>query len=117
MREGREHLEHLFEQPIRGFVPPWNAYDRTTSLLSKTLGFEFLSAGAELIVGEDVLPNVPRICTLQNARTVLEQARCFGRLSPVVVIVFHPDEFVEFYPPDRSILSTHPLRALPHCPH
>jgi peptidoglycan/xylan/chitin deacetylase (PgdA/CDA1 family) len=99
MREGRDHLASIFGRPILGFVPPWNTYDRTTIQVAEKLGFQFLSGGME-ILEHGSLPIVPRTCNIRTGRHAIERALLFRALSPVVVIVFHPDEFEEFpYPP------------------
>jgi hypothetical protein len=94
-----EHLAGVFHQRIKGFVPPWNTYDRTTVQVLDELGFEFLSAGWE-VCRSGTLPEVPRTCTLANARRAVEGALLFESVAPVLVIVFHPDDFQEFaFPP------------------
>jgi peptidoglycan/xylan/chitin deacetylase (PgdA/CDA1 family) len=98
IREGMEHLSCLFRQRIKGFVPPWNTYDRSTAQAVDEAGFEFLSAGEEVITS-GTLPVVPGTCALHNVRRVVEEALCFRSLAPVLVAVFHPDDFVEFRSP------------------
>jgi peptidoglycan/xylan/chitin deacetylase (PgdA/CDA1 family) len=95
IREGMEHLAGVFHQRIKGFVPPWNTYDRTTIQVLDELGFEFVSAGWE-VCKSGTLPEVPRTCTLGTARRAIESALLFQSLAPVLVIVFHPDDFQEF---------------------
>jgi peptidoglycan/xylan/chitin deacetylase (PgdA/CDA1 family) len=97
--DGLEHLSSVFSCRIRGFVPPWNTYDRSTVQALDEAGFEFLSAGWE-VLNSGKLVIVPRTCTLRSARSALERALCFQSLAPVLVIVFHPDDFEEFkFPP------------------
>ena len=93
--EGAIHLTTIFGQRIKGFVPPWNTYDRATAEAVDAAGFEFLSAGME-VINAGKLAVVPRTCTLRDARDTLERALCFRALAPVVVVVFHPDDFQEF---------------------
>jgi len=93
--EGSEWLASVFGSTARGFVPPWNTYDRGTAQALDQAGFEFLSAGEDVIrFGR--LAVVPRTCTLRDARTTVERATDFELLAPLVVVVFHPDDFREF---------------------
>jgi peptidoglycan/xylan/chitin deacetylase (PgdA/CDA1 family) len=99
IREGMEHLASLFSCHIKGFVPPWNTYDQSTVRAVDEAGFQYLSAGDEVLASRTVAI-VPRTCTLRTVRSVLERAFRFRSLAPVVVAVFHPDDFEEFkYPP------------------
>ena len=98
IEEGREHLSSMFSHRINGFVPPWNTYDLATAQALDEAGFEFLSAGWE-VLNYGKLAIVPRTCTLRNARSAIEKALCFQPLAPVLVAVFHPDDFVEFMHP------------------
>ena len=79
-------------------MPPWNTYDGSTSKAVEYLGFNFISASWKLHKRRH-LPIIPRTCSLRNARLVIETARKFEDLNPVVVIVFHPDDFKEFHLP------------------
>jgi peptidoglycan/xylan/chitin deacetylase (PgdA/CDA1 family) len=97
--EGERLLTAVFGKRIEGFVPPWNTYDRLTAQALDEAGFVFLSAGSEG-GGSGELTIIPRTCTLREAHDVLQCAAAYRLLSPVVVVVFHPDDFREFmYPP------------------
>ena len=95
IEEGNTHLTALFERRIKGFVPPWNTYDHATLRALAVAGFEFLSAGPEFIKSGS-LPVVPATCSLHNARRAVEGAWYFQALAPLLVVVFHPDDFDEF---------------------
>ncbi len=102
IREGMEHLESVFDHRIKGFVPPWNSYDRVTAQALDEAGFQFLSIGKE--VGQDLIRfgTLPVICGtggLLRARPAIERAMCFQSLAPVQVVIFHPDDFEEFRSP------------------
>ena len=105
IREGMQHAESAFGQRIQGFVPPWNTYDASTALALAEAGFEFLSAGFD-VFRYGRLPVVPITCTLSTARNAIQEACRFEWLAPVVVVVFHSDDFMEYrYPPrhDESV--------------
>jgi len=93
--EGMIHLAALFGRRMKGFVPPWNTYDDCTQRALAVAGFEFLSAGPELCKFA-TLPVVSATCTLHNVRRAVEGAWYFQALSPLLVVVFHPDDFKEF---------------------
>ena len=99
IREGMHHLASAFNQRIQGFVPPWNTYDAWTTQALTDAGFEFLSAGFD-VYRYGRLPVVPITCTLRTARIAIQKVCCFEWLAPVVVVVFHTDDFIEHrYPP------------------
>lgn len=116
IREGKEHLASLFNCRIKGFVPPWNSYDQSTVHAVGDAGFQYLSAGDEVLLSRTVAI-VPRTCTVRNIRSVLERVFCFRSLAPVVVVVFHPDDLEEFKFPPRPdepppYTNLHELEAL-----
>ncbi len=116
IREGMHHLASAFNQRIQGFVPPWNTYDAWTTQALTDAGFEFLSAGFD-VYRYGRLPVVPITCTLRTARIAIQKVCCFKWLAPVVVVVFHTDDFIEHrYPPrhDESwpAMSLSELEAL-----
>ena len=96
--EGRRHFASVLGHNVNGFVPPWNTYDQTTMRAVAAAGFEFLSAGPE-VVAFDTLPVVPATCSLRDARRAAERALYFRSLAPLLVVVFHPDDFEEFRSP------------------
>jgi len=99
--EGARQLGATFGSPMTGFVPPWNTYDHATVHALTKAGFAFLSAGDE-VIRSGALPMVPRTCTLRNVRDALDRALQFQALAPVVVVVFHADEFREFKLPPAA---------------
>jgi peptidoglycan/xylan/chitin deacetylase (PgdA/CDA1 family) len=99
IREGMQHLASAFNHRIQGFVPPWNTYDASTTQALAEAGFEFLSAGFD-VFRHGRLPVVPITCRLRTARIAIQKACCFEWLAPVVVVLFHSDDFMEYrYPP------------------
>jgi peptidoglycan/xylan/chitin deacetylase (PgdA/CDA1 family) len=101
IEEGRKHLEAVIGHEIYGFVPPWNTYDYATTEILAAAGFEYLSAGRQ-VIQHAVLPVIPSTCGLRDVRETAERALCFGELAPVLVVVFHPDDFEEFRSPPRD---------------
>ena len=71
IREGQQLLSSVFDRAIKGFVPPWNTYDRTTIAVLEEAGFEFVSAGWE-VERATTIPIVPRTCDLRAAQSVIE---------------------------------------------
>lgn len=99
IEHGRGQLDAIFGAAPRGFVPPWNSYDSNTSKAVSEAGLRWLSASWAIHPAAG-LPIIPRTCTLRNATETINAAARFSHLDPLVVVVFHPDDFEEFwYPP------------------
>lgn len=87
---------------IRGFVPPWNTYDRSTAAALHRLGFEYVSPSLRgSLINHPGLQVLPATGSLGNARRVIEQAVHLNRFSPTAIIYFHPDDFYEYPNPPR----------------
>ncbi|HRP94672.1 MAG TPA: DUF2334 domain-containing protein [Rhodocyclaceae bacterium] len=101
MADGRQVLQQAFGAEVSGFVPPWNTYDAATVEATKRLGFGYLSAGlgAGRAGSQPVL--IPKTSSLRagEAGHAIGSATRFRSCAPVVVFVFHPDQFVEFRSP------------------
>jgi len=112
IREGMHHLASAFNHRIKGFVPPWNTYDAWTTQALAEAGFEFLSAGFDVLRYGRLPVVVPITCTLRTARIAIQKASCFEWLAPVVVVVFHTDDFMEHrYAPRHD--ESWPAMSLP----
>jgi len=101
IEEGRDLLASAFSRPIRGFVPPWNTYDESTTRALEESGFEYLSAGYD-VSRFGRLQLVPTTCTLRDVKTLVEQAQPFASLAPVLVVAFHGDDFEEYHRSPRA---------------
>lgn len=100
IKEGDILTSFVFDQKIIGFVPPWNCYDQTTANVLNEMSYEYISAGSRNFKSGK-LAAVPRTCTMRNALSVIKSSLAFEEFSPVIIIVFHPDEFDEYsFPPD-----------------
>ena len=99
IKHGCTQLNAIFGLVPRGFVPPWNSYDKNTSKAVREAGLCWLSASWAIHPAAG-LPIIPRTCTLRNAADTINAAARFSHLDPLIVVVFHPDDFEEFwYPP------------------
>lgn len=101
IRAGKVVLEEVFGVPMRGFVPPWNTHDQNTLDASAELGFSYLSCGVQA-GGSITKPLViPKTCSMRRAEahSALWSAKRHLACEPVIVFVFHPDNFVEFRSP------------------
>jgi len=91
---GKALLEAVFEQPIRGFVPPWNSFDTATLDALEQAGFSHLSANMGLApMRPTSLRLLPLTCHLPELKAAIEEARRFARLEPVVTVVMHHYDF------------------------
>ncbi|MCU0842823.1 MAG: DUF2334 domain-containing protein [Thiobacillaceae bacterium] len=94
IREGKCHLEDVFESGVEGFVPPWNSADHATLEALANLGFRYCSSDITTAPGyTGNIRRIPRTCQLQTCSLAFEDAQSFRMLSPVVVIVFHHYDF------------------------
>lgn len=94
--EGKRHIEHLFGQPVRGFIPPWNSYDMATLQCVEALGFQYLSAGWMLPKGyAGNVSILPRTVHLNNLSAAMREAQRFSRANPMVIVVMHHADFAE----------------------
>ncbi len=103
---GREQLLEGFGQQVPGFVPPWNAFDKTTISILGELDFTFISASWHVPSGVpkaglhgEVVVIIPRTCNLNTLEACIVQAKHFKSTSPVVVVVMHLEDFAEFRDP------------------
>lgn len=93
--EGRILLSRIFGREISGFVPPWNSCDGTTLDVLEQFGFAYISSGKNISRRAAQLLQMPRSCNLQDIRDVVVEARRFGFLNPVAVVVMHHYDFAE----------------------
>ena len=101
MREGKAVLEAVFGAAVQGFVPPWNTHDESTLDAASALGFSWLGCGVQR-GGRTRHPVViPKTCSmrLDSARAALASASRYRDRDPVLIFVFHPDNFAEFRSP------------------
>lgn len=92
---GLNHLRTLFDDTIRGFVPPWNKYDAATSAAIRTAGFRYVSAGWQTRREKPGLLCIPRTCQLAALREHIQTVRHLDNLAPVIVAVMHHYDFHE----------------------
>jgi len=95
---GRKHLIDVFQSHITGFVPPFNTYDTHTLDFLSDHNYDYLSAGwATPATDRDQhdIAIFPRTCNLKSARAVIGEAKKYKKLSPIINVVLHHDEFEE----------------------
>ncbi|MGA9164324.1 MAG: DUF2334 domain-containing protein [Thiobacillus sp.] len=93
---GRNRLEQIFEQRVRGFVPPWNSYDLATLHSLDALDFRYVSADwAQPANYRGDLKLLPRTAHLGDIPAALNEARRFVKARPVIVVVLHHYDFSE----------------------
>lgn len=91
---GKALLESVFEQPIRGFVPPWNSFDGATLAVLEEMGFSYLSSNmGHAPMRPTRLRMLPLTCHLPEIKDAIAEARRFARLQPVIVVVMHHYDF------------------------
>ncbi|MBT4511716.1 MAG: hypothetical protein HOC20_05865 [Chloroflexi bacterium] len=96
LAEGRKFLEHMVGAPITTFVPPWNIYDLNTLRALEHLGFSVLSADTGGETTEDSeLDFLPTTCGLPRLQDAVKAARVSSNAQPLIVVLFHDDDFKE----------------------
>jgi len=100
LTDGKALLEALFSVPITTFVPPWNNYDSNTLYALNALGFSVLSAGPPpgTTVGLAPMKSIPENCGTPDVKARILAARASSDPSPLLVVMMHPDEFIEEWP-------------------
>lgn len=68
IKEGKEYLTFLFDENIKTFIPPWNAYDNNTLTALVNNGFNTISAAryGAIDYGNEHLNYLPYTITLKN---------------------------------------------------
>lgn len=95
LQKGMEQLRKFLGKNVSGFVPPWNLYDEATLGAMSQTDLEYLSAGTRVRVRRAGLSVIPGNSRLWNVEQVLKQALRFRHFMPVVVVIFHPQDFKE----------------------
>ncbi len=93
--KGRSVLQGITGCKINGFVPPWNAIDATTVSILEDLGFDYVSAGADVRDNAVRLRSLPRTCQMTDVRQVVTLARRYAWMNPVVIAAMHHYDFKE----------------------
>lgn len=93
--EGSDQLFEFTGRAVNCFVPPWNSYDWNTLRVLDDLGFSTISAGTNPMIRSASLVTIAATCNLKSVRRALKEAIKYTRCSPVVVVNFHPDDFIE----------------------
>lgn len=95
--EGKHSLEKQLGNEITVFVPPFNTYDENTIRVLEQLDFGIFSAGGmPAAQGASELNFLPATCErILDLREAVESARKSPEAAPVIVVMFHPHDFLE----------------------
>ncbi|MEI8121171.1 MAG: DUF2334 domain-containing protein [bacterium] len=94
--KGKTLLEELFGRPMVSFCPPFNRYDVNTVRVLASAGFVTLSAGGYCHADEATpIHYLPGTCKIMQIQSAVEAARREGDIQPVIVVLFHPYDFIE----------------------
>lgn len=93
IRMGRGALEHCLGTPVRGFIPPWNAWDANTVNALDDLGFQWLSVDLHHCHVKSANVQVFPQCTWDPSQALLWIRE--GNIPPraAIVLVTHPFDF------------------------
>jgi len=96
LAKGKSVLDQLFLNQRRGFVPPWNTFNKTTSKVVSAKDFLFLSASWEIPpLTEFFVPLLPRTCQITSLTDCIRQTEKFSSLNPIIIVVMHHYDFIE----------------------
>lgn len=111
IKMGRQLLDDIFDQPVTGFVPPWNSYDENTVLALKNLNFHYLSATWNRVGLNQSINLLPHTCNLAQLKIAVEEA-CILKHSPSILIaVLHHYNFKE-HSDNKGIIDLNGFSAL-----
>ena len=94
--KGKNYLQKILDIKIATFIPPWNVYDTNTIRAIEKLGLKCFSA-SELVKAPEssILKFAPSTCNLLQLRHTVELARRVPDKQPVIVVLFHENDFLE----------------------
>ncbi len=105
IEKGKKYLEDRLGQNIGIFIPPFNIYDKNTLKVAEKLGFLTFSAGLYSTPDKSSGLNfLPATADLSGLRSTLEDAVRSSFSSCVVVVLFHPYDFMKI-DKDRGMMS------------
>ncbi len=98
---GKATLESLYHVSVTTFIPPWNSYDENTLRALEDLGFEVVSSSGQTygIAASgrfQRLKFLPYTCMPGHEREAVEFARNSSDPDPIIVVLLHPFNFVEY---------------------
>jgi hypothetical protein len=91
----------LLGTTVTTFAPAWNSYDDTTLHVLPDLGFQCLSADTWGRPGWETscpLKFLPSGCDLDGLRDAIAEAHRTHDSSVIIVVLFHPYDFLENHP-------------------
>jgi len=106
---GKATLESLYHVGVTTFIPPWNSYDENTLRALEDLGFDMVSSSSATYGiadsgGFQRLRFLPYTCMIGRLREAVEFARIASDPDPIIIVLVHPFNFVE-YDRDRGRFS------------
>ena len=89
--------EQMLHTEITTFVPPWDSYDFNTIRADEKLGFTCFSGGFSGDAKESSsLKFLPEMCGLDGLRDAVESARRIPEIQPIIVVLFHDCDLLDF---------------------
>jgi peptidoglycan/xylan/chitin deacetylase (PgdA/CDA1 family) len=111
---GKTYLEDILglDSPLQVFIPPFNFYDRNTMKAVEEAGFTVLSSALYSLSDKQrnlvILPETIDLIGFRSAVVSAEKSSCAGS---VIVVLFHPYDFMEI-DPERGVLTLPQFTAL-----
>lgn len=95
---GKAALEKWFGRKVTTFIPPYNTYDKNTVRALATLGYKTHSGGIDYYYPVNNAPElrqIPATTSFPVLEEAVSTARHSGDYSPLLVILMHPEDFIE----------------------
>ena len=101
LSSGKATLESLYRVSVTTFIPPWDSYDENTLRALEDLGFEMVSSsGQTYAIAANArlqrLRFLPYTCMPGHLREAIEFARVSSDPDPIIVVLLHAFNFVEY---------------------
>jgi peptidoglycan/xylan/chitin deacetylase (PgdA/CDA1 family) len=98
---GKSLLESLYHVGVTTFIPPWNSYDENTLRALADVGFRVISSSAQTYAipasrSPESLRFLPYTCMPGHLREAVQFARISSDPDPIIVVLLHPSNFVEY---------------------
>jgi hypothetical protein len=98
---GKSLLESLYHVSVTTFIPPWNSYDETTLRALDDLSFGLVSSSGQTYAipaskSPERLRFLPYTCMPGHLREAVQFARISSDPDPIIVVLLHPSNFVEY---------------------
>lgn len=96
LSDGRQQIFDAVGIEASTFIPPWNRNDLNTLKALEDLSFKCISSNEHCPAKpSSTLSFVPATCELTELKQAIESSRSFKDERPIIVVLFHSEDFIE----------------------